>query len=168
MSKEEQMPSAKPEAGKPVYVTFVNAGGLNTQTFTKGEADAEGLLGDQAYNLVPAPQHRGHLGGGRHCPACGFSQKDFEQRGRFGCPSCYQAFQDVLPRILKKMHKGPCHVGKVPRGNRDMEVLRNRLKYLEKEMADAIRSERFEDAAVMRDQIREIQGIAAEPETPGP
>jgi protein arginine kinase activator len=63
------------------------------------------------------------------------------------------------------MHKGAKHVGKIPRDSMEAEVLKNRLQYLEKEMADAIRTERFEDAAILRDQIKDLEGVSAQTST---
>ena len=166
MESENASKTNKGSSSGKVFVTFVNSGGISKKTLDWEEAENSGVLGDQVFDLIPGPHARDFIGGGRVCPQCGFTQKEFEQRGRFGCPDCYKTFEDVLPKILKKMHKGHHHVGKIPRGRHNREVLRNRLKYLEKEMEDAIRSERFEDAAIMRDQIREIQEIAPEPETP--
>ena len=48
------------------------------------------------------------------CPRCGFTQADFKKSGRLGCPECYKTFAEGLEGLLKTMHKGTRHVGKVP------------------------------------------------------
>ena len=48
------------------------------------------------------------------CPACGFTQADFKKAGRLGCPECYDAFAPGIEALLKSMHKGTRHKGKVP------------------------------------------------------
>src|SRR5436309_12082784 len=48
------------------------------------------------------------------CGRCGFSQADFKKAGRLGCSECYTTFADGLEGLLKSMHKGIKHVGKVP------------------------------------------------------
>src|SRR5207302_3395068 len=47
------------------------------------------------------------------CPTCGFSQQDFKKTGRLGCPACYDTFAEGLQSLLKGMHKGTAHHGKV-------------------------------------------------------
>ena len=57
------------------------------------------------------------------CPVCGFTQADFKKTGRLGCSECYQTFREGLGTLLKAMHKGTEHVGKMPeRAARQMEL----------------------------------------------
>ena len=54
------------------------------------------------------------------CPVCGFTQADFKKTGRLGCSECYVTFAEGLGSLLKAMHKGTEHVGKLPeRAQRD-------------------------------------------------
>ena len=48
------------------------------------------------------------------CPKCGFTQADFKKTGRLGCAECYATFAEGLEGLLKTMHKGTRHVGKLP------------------------------------------------------
>jgi protein arginine kinase activator len=48
------------------------------------------------------------------CHVCGFTQADFKKTGRLGCSACYQTFAEGLESLLKAMHKGTEHVGKLP------------------------------------------------------
>src|SRR5436190_1695288 len=48
------------------------------------------------------------------CPVCGFTQADFKKTGRLGCSACYITFGEGLNVLLKAMHKGTEHVGKLP------------------------------------------------------
>src|SRR5205807_2334421 len=50
----------------------------------------------------------------QRCPVCGFTQADFKKTGRLGCSTCYATFTEALTALLKAMHKGTAHVGKVP------------------------------------------------------
>ena len=68
---------------------------------------------------------RGDRGGAstQKCPVCGFTQADFKKTGRLGCSSCYQTFLEGLSALLKAMHKGTEHVGKLPqRAHRAIEL----------------------------------------------
>ncbi len=107
-------------------------GALNNETVTEGDA---GLV----------------------CPTCGFTQQDFKKVGRFGCPKCYEAFRPMLAPMLGGMHKGVTHLGKVPQRALDRRSIYERLTKLEVELDLAIKSERYEDAARFRDEIRQIK-----------
>ena len=125
---------------------------------TKGVNDPTGFsLADLLLGLG-ASQKIEQAGGdsGLKCPACGFTQADFKKAGRLGCPACYETFAEPLEGLLKTMHKGTHHVGKVPQAfqkNRDLE---ERLKTLQKKLAKAVQDENFEQAALLRDEIKQM------------
>jgi protein arginine kinase activator len=96
------------------------------------------------------------------CPRCGFSQADFKKSGRLGCPECYQVFAEGLAGLLKTMHKGTHHTGKTPEALRQSRDNAERLKSLQKKLAKAVESEDFEQAAQLRDELKEISPRAAE------
>jgi protein arginine kinase activator len=98
------------------------------------------------------------------CEQCGFTQADFKKHGRFGCPACYDAFAVMLEPMLDGMHKGTRHAGKVPRAALERKSLSDRLTKLELDLTDAIKSERYEEAARFRDEINQVkQGFPAKP-----
>src|SRR5437016_7216283 len=88
------------------------------------------------------------------CPACGFTQADFKKTGRLGCADCYTTFADGLEGLLKSMHKGTKHVGKVPQHLQQSRELSEKLKSLQKKLDKAVADEDFEQAAVVRDEIK--------------
>lgn len=94
---------------------------------------------------------------GLRCPECGLTQQDFKKHGRFGCPSCYVTFEGMLKPMLGNMHKGVVHVGKQPKKVLERRSIYDRLTELETELTLAIKSERYEDAARYRDEIRQFQ-----------
>lgn len=94
---------------------------------------------------------------GMKCEQCGFTQADFKKQGRFGCPACYDAFQGLLEPMLEGMHKGTAHAGKVPHRALSRRSLFDRLAKLELDLADAIKTERYEDAARCRDEIAQLK-----------
>ena len=95
-------------------------------------------------------------GTGLKCPACGFTQADFKKAGRLGCPECYETFAEPMGSLLKTMHKGTRHVGKVPESLRQSRDVSDRLKNLQKRITKAIEEEDFEKAAILRDEIKQI------------
>ena len=90
------------------------------------------------------------------CPRCGFTQADFKKSGRLGCPACYQTFAEGLGGLLKTMHKGTRHTGKAPEALRQSRDLSDRMKTLQSKLAKAIKDEDFEQAAILRDEIKQM------------
>ena len=94
---------------------------------------------------------------GIRCPVCGFSQADFKKTGRLGCSACYDAFAEGLSGMLKNMHRGSIHTGKVPTKLR-ISLLRNKeLSALQSNLQKAVLAEHFEEAAAIRDKIRQLE-----------
>lgn len=95
-------------------------------------------------------------GAGRQlrCPRCGFTQADFKKSGRLGCGECYTTFAESLEPLLKSMHRGTRHVGKVPQGLQKARDLTDKLKTLQMRLEKAIAEEDFEQAALLRDEIK--------------
>ena len=87
----------------------------------------------------------------QRCAACGFSSEDLRKTGRLGCPECYGVFVDVLADVLNDCQKNSVHVGKVP-----FSMGKVHRKRLEEQLNKAIAAERFEDAAVLRDQLKAL------------
>jgi protein arginine kinase activator len=88
------------------------------------------------------------------CPHCGFTQADFKKAGRLGCSECYTTFKDGLGGLLKSMHKGTRHVGKVPQALQQSRDMAERLKNLQKKLDKAVADEDFEQAALVRDEMK--------------
>jgi protein arginine kinase activator len=90
------------------------------------------------------------------CPHCGFTQTDFKKSGRLGCPACYTTFAEGLEGLLKTMHKGTRHAGKVPAALRHTRDVSDKLKALQKKLSKSIEEEDFEQAAKLRDEIKQM------------
>ncbi|MCU0652039.1 MAG: UvrB/UvrC motif-containing protein [Candidatus Omnitrophica bacterium] len=92
------------------------------------------------------------------CPNCKLTYTDFKKIGRLGCGECYTAFRKYLGPLLKRIHGSGEHAGKVPiklaktisRKKAGTEELRLKLQ-------KAIETEAFEEAARIRDQIKELE-----------
>jgi protein arginine kinase activator len=91
------------------------------------------------------------------CQACGFTQSDFKKTGRLGCPQCYTIFGDGLESLLKAMHKGTRHVGKVPVPYQHTKALQERIEALQEDLDQAVADEAFEKAATLRDEIKSLE-----------
>ena len=120
----------------------------------KGVNDPAGFsLADLLLGLG-ASQEMEQAGGEVKCPNCGFTQADFKKAGRLGCSECYHTFAEGLEGLLKTMHKGTRHVGKVPASLQQSSELADRLKTLQKKLDKAVAEEDFEQAASARDEIK--------------
>ena len=94
---------------------------------------------------------------GISCPTCGHTQKNFQKTGRFGCPDCYQAFQPLLEPLLKNMHKGITHKGKVPVRALERKTILEKMDQLQRDLDKAVQQEAYEEAAGYRDKINELK-----------
>lgn len=91
------------------------------------------------------------------CPKCGISFSHITQAGKLGCSTCYETFETQLEPLLRRVHGGGQNVGKIP--VRRGAALRNRMeqKKLKEKLQALVQQEAFEEAAVVRDQIRKIE-----------
>jgi protein arginine kinase activator len=125
---------------------------------------ADLLLGGVAAGTAPAPVGKTSAvspGGGRKCPTCGFTLDDLRRVRRFGCSDCYSTFSEEVGQMVRGMHKGTSHIGKVPAGLMAMQVLHQRLEDLRSKLDQAIASESYEEAAGIRDEIRNLGEVHA-------
>lgn len=123
----------------------------------KGVTDPTGFeLADLLLGLGAAQElEKGATG--QRCPVCGFSQADFKKTGRLGCASCYETFAEGLESVIKAVHKGTRHTGKIPAHLASRLQLEARRRELQDQLNKAIESENYEAAAEYRDQIRQLQ-----------
>jgi protein arginine kinase activator len=124
-----------------------------------GFSMADALLGNfqkAVSGTVTAPTAVKPMGSGKHCPQCGFSMEDFQKVRRFGCASCYKVFASELAPMLRGMHKGATHVGKVPQGLIESHFRIQRIEELQAKLDQSIASESYEEAAELRDEIRKL------------
>ena len=124
---------------------------------SKGVNDPMGFsLADLLLGLGASQEIEQSAGGSElKCTRCGFTQADFKKAGRLGCPECYQTFSEALGGLLKTMHKGTRHVGKVPEALKQGRDLSVRVKELQERLNKAITAEDFEEAAILRDEIKQ-------------
>jgi protein arginine kinase activator len=110
------------------------------------------------------------------CPSCGLTYEDFRKFGRFGCAQCYPAFKVHLKVLLKKIHGSNVHLGKKPVNVVPIELPSSAVSEeeaqqqpgseptkgsavdeLRGQLHQAIDREDFEQAARLRDKIRELE-----------
>ena len=126
---------------------------------------------------------------GLSCPHCGIQWNQFREQGRLGCPRDYEVFRERLRRLIENYHAGAVHVGRRPSGAAPAEepvesldalpdewpesvfasepetpssppVKKDIKKLLESHLASAVREERYEEAARLRDELRALSADA--------
>ncbi|MEM9445579.1 MAG: UvrB/UvrC motif-containing protein [Verrucomicrobiota bacterium] len=85
------------------------------------------------------------------CSECGFTNEDLRKTGRLGCSRCYEVFDEMLEDVFNDCQKGNKHHGKIPSGYEDLKI-----KKIKQDLQEAIDDERFEDAALLRDQLAKL------------
>ena len=96
----------------------------------------------------------------------------------FGCEECYDTFSNPIDALLKNLHGTARHIGRIPgakaskikiddENSKDSENNANeasnknepesKKEKLQAELEKAIKEERYEDAAKIRDELKEIE-----------
>lgn len=104
------------------------------------------------------------------CKNCGTTYNEFVNTGLFGCMNCYDIFADRLDPILKNIQGSNRHVGRkgktldksivknMEEKKKEINIEKNKGKsereLLQEELKKAIKEERYEDAAKIRDEIK--------------
>lgn len=101
---------------------------------------------------VPVAESITHL----ECDSCGYTQAEFKKTGRLGCTHCYDIFEEGLEQVFRSMHRGTRHTGKVPEKLRSSKELQDRSQDLQTRLDEAVQTENFEQAAVLRDELKEV------------
>lgn len=92
------------------------------------------------------------------CPSCGIKYMEFKAEGRLGCPQDYKVFQKALEPLLKRIHRACRHVGKIPPHASRNAAAQAALMALRQQLREAVETEAYEEAARLRDLIREKEG----------
>lgn len=97
----------------------------------------------------------------QRCPCCGVSFNDISHSGKVGCAKCYELFYDRLLPSIHRIHGNTCHNGRVPKliQKLESEVSReeDELQQLKSQLNAAIENQEFENAAIFRDKINELE-----------
>ena len=107
-----------------------------------------------------APSVAPGAGDDRECSRCGLKFSEFKATGLLGCASCYVEFEEEIEKGLADGHAA--YEGKGRRHAVDRDQVAD-VKKLAAELAEAVRCEKFELAAELRDKIRKHSGTAPSP-----
>jgi protein-arginine kinase activator protein McsA len=90
------------------------------------------------------------------CPSCGTTLQQLRQSSLLGCGECYRFFRAPLLQTLGQLHGAVVHRGCRPGSVDPGELQPGRRESLQRALKEAIAEERYEDAAVARDRLREL------------
>ena len=93
------------------------------------------------------------------CPVCNMTLSEFSRKGRAGCGECYNTFRPHASAMLRKIHGSAKHItAEEATAEKPQEVkAENPIDALKQQLKKAIAEEDFEQAAVLRDKIREAE-----------
>lgn len=104
------------------------------------------------------------------CDSCNSTFDDIINTGRYGCANCYDVFEDRMDPILKKLQGANRHTGRLgkisdnkvkyeeTKDTKKQHKNSNKLDDLQEQLKKAIKEERYEDAAKIRDEIKKEEG----------
>jgi len=91
------------------------------------------------------------------CPFCGISFDDFKKKGLLGCAHCYVTFKHRLIAIIEKIHGTLYYKGKISSVVSEEVILDKKLADLKKRLERSVQIEAYEEAANIRDKIKELE-----------
>lgn len=109
------------------------------------------------------------------CRTCGLIWDDFLHTGNLGCSNCYDEFSSRIAPILRSVQGATSHIGRIGdiiegndiKQNLDDKVesnikaknnkTENELEKLKDELRQAIKEEKYEEAAKLRDEIKNLE-----------
>lgn len=121
--------------------------------FSKGSLSA--LLSSM---LASGVQNAGKIQTGR-CSFCGATFAQIAESGKVGCANCYKDFKNELLPYFKRIHGSVQHSGKNPISVKLATTSATpTIEELKIRLAELVALEKFEEAAVLRDKIKEEEG----------
>lgn len=128
----------------------------------------------------PPPAKKTGRSSASKCPTCGMTVDKIREKMRVGCANDYELFREELEPLLKKIHGAATHVGKTPE-DVDSEIREKvektkkeakkarfdaDLAKLRKDLDEVVKAEKYEEAANLRDQIRQLEKDKTDPQKP--
>ena len=130
------------------YGDMFSGFGLNLDDFFGG------FLEDTVQKLSAPTQDK--------CPKCGNTFEDIVRSGKVGCSECYRMFYDKLLPSIQRIHGRIQHSGKqIAAEAKSKKVEEEKptdvLASLKQQLNEAVEKQEYEQAAVLRDKIKELE-----------
>lgn len=117
-----------------------------------------GLFNFDSHALDNHSQAAFHQAQALQCPKCKLTLHQFQRVGKFGCATCYSAFSEKLDPIFRRVHSGNTkHYGKIPRRKGSNLHTKKQIEAYRKQLRQLIENEAFEEAATIRDKIKQLE-----------
>lgn len=106
------------------------------------------------------------------CNRCNQTFEEFINTGKLGCPECYETFEEKIDTLLKNIQGADRHIGRLGKniGNSNTNnIIQNRnynnknsgklnvIDQLKQKLKIAISDEKYEEAAILRDEIKKME-----------
>jgi len=151
-----------------IHLTNIEPGGKRKEMhLCEACAEKKQVISKQELNLSSILQHLigTHVSGADElarlvCPVCGIKYMEFRAEGLLGCPHDYEVFRTGLEPLLERIHRAGRHHGKQPRQRRHSAERQRELLDLRRRLREAVDSEAYEQAAQLRDAIRQKEKLA--------
>ncbi len=91
------------------------------------------------------------------CPNCHTHLSEVVKKGRAGCSECYAVFRPQFEAMLSRIHSNTMHTGKIPKSAGERLKVKQELAGLKERLQAEIAAQNFEQAAVLRDKIKELE-----------
>ncbi len=91
------------------------------------------------------------------CVVCGTTLNDFRESGLFGCAACHELFRGHVAEVEESSVEGVEYQGKIPLRLPGDKTERREVIRLQRMLRELIDSERFEEAAGVRDRLTDIE-----------
>lgn len=88
------------------------------------------------------------------CKKCGYTLSKYRSTGLFGCDECYKTFKKEIDEILLKI-QGKNRQIKEEKNIKKESI--NQVDKLKQELQELVKQEKFEEAAVIRDKIKDLE-----------
>lgn len=95
------------------------------------------------------------------CKTCGMTFDEFRQKGKFGCSDCISTFRSRLMPAINNIQGYDNHIGKIPKKAGGKYKIQKDIEKLKLELRNMIEQEKYEEAAVIRDKIKDIESKIA-------
>ena len=110
------------------------------------------------------------------CKRCSLTFEDFINTGKFGCQECYSTFEEKIDPLLRSIQGADRHLGRIGKINeekvnkkekfeevQEKQFIKDTAKLgqineLKRQLKIAIKEERYEEAAGIRDEIKKLEG----------
>jgi protein arginine kinase activator len=100
---------------------------------------------------------RKHSHAVKKCDTCGTSLKTIINDQRVGCTECYSAFGPQIDEVVHDLFGDTRHMGKLPKRFLMYKQFFYDINGLKKQLKIAEKTEDYENAAILRDRIKEMK-----------